>query len=122
MTIKEVSEMYDLADMFMDAKPLVGKGTTTYQRIIGGALSSEESAEYEYGNGYFRMKNFYEEVYYMLKENGDPYSVRIYLDEDTKIVTENNYEYSADNVEGFYFNKEIYDSIIDFYGAENLVA
>ncbi len=119
---KEVDEMYDLADMFQEAKRLVGKGETTYKRILNGKLSSEESAEYEYGNGYFHMKNKYEDIYYMLKDNGDPYSVRIYMDENKPVIMENNYEYSADNVEGFYFNKEIYDSMIDFYGAENLVA
>ncbi|MBQ8352270.1 MAG: hypothetical protein IJY34_00590 [Clostridia bacterium] len=118
--VEDTYDMIDFVDMFTDAKSLVKAGATSYTSGTEGNWNSPETNAYEYRNGYFFVDNQYDgsNVYYMLKSNGDPYSVRVENGE----ARMNNYAYSAKNVKGFQFNSIILDSVVDFYGAEDLIA
>ena len=116
----ELYEMYDVMELLTTNGSMVKKGTTTYRSGTEGKWNSAETNQYEYRNGYLYEYDEYDGsiVYYMLKANGDPYSVRV----EGNSAKVNNYEYSADNVRGFQFNPIIIDSMMNFYGAEELIS
>ena len=106
----------------------VKSGTTTFMSGTEGKLNTEyaETAKYEYRNGYLFVETFYMgEVqytdYYMLKKDGTPYSVRVATSEYGGLQ-QNPEEYSENNLRGYRFNSIIYDSELNFYGAEELIS
>ena len=118
--VEDTYDMIDFVDMFMDAKSLVKAGATSYESGTEGGWNAPERNAYEYRKGYFFVNNEYDgsDVYYMLKPNGEPYSVRV----DAGEAKMNNYEYTVKNVKGFQFNPIILGSSVNFYGAEELIA
>ncbi len=117
---EELYEMYDVMQLLTKGQSLVKKGVTTYQSGYEGAWRASETHQYEYRNNYMYVHSEYDgsTIYYMLKENGEPYSVRV-EDGSAKV---NNYDYSADDARGYRFNPIVINSIMEFYGAEELIS
>ena len=108
----------------------VKSGTTTFTSGTEGNMNTEyaETTNYEFRNGYFFVESAYKgEVqhtdYYMLKEDGSPYSVRVGKDDDgNEKLQQNPEEYKEENLLGYRFNSIIFDSELTFYGADSVIS